>query len=33
MRNAHEISDQRWDYDVGKIVELLERIVTEDLAS
>ncbi|MEM7352516.1 MAG: hypothetical protein AAF657_17075 [Acidobacteriota bacterium] len=28
-RNAHEISDQRWDYDVGKIVDLLEQIGRE----
>ena len=29
-RNAYEISDSRWRYDVGRLIQALERIVTAD---
>lgn len=32
-RQAVELSDQRWDYDVGRLVTTLERVMTDETSS
>ncbi|WP_374503475.1 toll/interleukin-1 receptor domain-containing protein, partial [Zoogloea sp.] len=32
-RNAHEITDKRWDYDVGELVKALRRVSLQETVS